>query len=210
MQWLQAAAVGEERRLANTDRRGQPGDSHPGFSVRKNQLQEVLGVIAEIVLLDGVRHAGLVAEGMLLHPDGTAAVQAMPDVTITDGDRKIAIEVKCHGVLDSRMRDYLGVPSKRYFAVNKAAVEREILAGAEFMLPVVVAPGGLWMLLGRMLPLADLRSWPEVDYGHKNAGYGFELSKFAPDAWGWRMKDVEHAVLAERVCSIEELVPGDG
>lgn len=209
-QWMKAAEIGEARRLANLERRGKAGDSHPGFSVRKNQLQEVMGVIAEIVMLDGVRHAGLPVEGMLLHPDGTDAVQAMPDVTITDGDVRLPIEVKCHGVLDAQMREYLGVPSKRYFAVNKAAVERELKAGAEWMLPVVCAPGGLWMLLGTMMPLVEVRSWPDVDYGHSNDGYGFELTKVAPPWWGWNLPDVERAVLAPRQATVEELMPGDG
>lgn len=189
--WAQARWYADQRVKANADRRGGEHDSHPGFSHQKNMLQEVTGLVAEILVLEGVQHSGLPVEGLLLHPEGTAAVKAAPDVVVTDGDDVIRIEVKCHMFLTPGEQKYLSVPAKKFFAVNVRAVASAKAAGSEIMLPVLVAPGGQYAILGRAIPLEQIESWGRPDYGHGNEGYGLPIGAACETLFSHSLADAE-------------------
>lgn len=210
--WAAAAFIGGLRTASN-------GATRRGSEDRgaiKNAVNDTQGLIGELVVLRRLGDVtGWAAQHDLLDWDGPQG-RTTPDVTLAavqrsvtpeghrDGQqvtgpvsvpaRELRLEAKAHLHVDGAAADATGIPIKRDFAVNCAAVVDSTRIGAEAMIPLATMPGGQLVRIGRPISLNAVLDWEIVDYGDHAPAYRMPLAAFSPLAF-----DEPWAGLADRL-----------
>jgi hypothetical protein len=188
-EWLMAADLGQKRRRANDATRTATQDRGD-----KNLIGDVMGCLAELRVVNLCKNLGYHYEATLLHDGGGAAVRWKPDVRIQH-DRWLNYDVKCHMTMNAAQRAMVNVPPKKDMALSVPSMGKALKGGTANLLPVMAAPGGDVILLGRVLPIAEVLTWPQHDYGYGSIVYRMPMAVVAPHLFGRTFAECEEIVL---------------
>lgn len=202
--WQTAARLGLERVEANNATRTAT-QTRP---MEKQVLQDVLGALAELVVVLACARVGCDHDTTLWDDTGGVASQAASDVVIRHSENEFKYDVKCHMALTAEQRRHLGVRQKFDFAVNVRSLDKAARRGTEFLLPVLAAPGGRSVLLGRALLVGKVRGLPQRDYGYGDPAYATPMQKIALKLFGYDFEECVRIVSdGATVAALDRLVP---
>ena len=164
--WSVIARIAGLRVGVNDDIRAE----HRSRGPRKNLLNDIQGCAGEIVSLlslaanpqaGGVRYLALSFDD----PGNDD-----PDIITTLDGRAFRAETKC----------LLMKPDKHFFLVNRKAHQKSIDRKADYYLPVLTGLGCRRAMVGRPIPINDIKDWRVKDFDFGDPALAMPLDKFCP------------------------------
>lgn len=165
--WMAAATVAGLRKASNDPIRGVTRTR--GQS--KNLLNDLQGVVGELVVLSRLQGLGFECSNDLL--DVSGPVDDV-DIRAKVGDRVLAVEAKC----------LLLEPNKRLFLVNQIAHQRSVARGADGYVAVLTVVGADHAHVGKFMPCDETGRWKTYDFKYGDPALGLGLDEFCPEHLG--------------------------
>lgn len=183
--WEAVAVLAGLRQAVNDPIRA--GDRDRGNE--KNWLADTWGVLGELVALR--RLNDLTSDPIAHHPiDFDRSVDDV-DLTIDTGEGLVRIEAKAH----------LLEPGKAWFMVNQRARDRSTRRRAIGYLPILSALGAKKAIIGRLIALEQLATWPAPTVTLRDPAVGIRVEQLANEYLDARLDDLHDALKSEAIAT---------
>jgi hypothetical protein len=184
-EWLASAVIAGLRVASNRGRA-----AHRSRGTQKNLLNDIQGVVGELVAIRTLEHQhgeAQVEHAILDWSGGTGDVQDKVDIAVSDArGGSIRLEGKCH----------LDEDNKRMFLVNRTAHQRSAARGAAGYMPIIGVLGHEGARVGRLVEHAELDRWEPHEYGYRDLALRRPLTTVSSEIFGMPWEELRAGLRA--------------